>query len=188
MINLRYVALTLDLFDPTDGQPPIGITEANSVTGSPILSQDGGLLAAVGPSDNTMTLWNVRTPERPHVLATAPVLPGVQEINFDSNGKRVADNNNQTLELWDIANPTAPVHEATISFQSPGTNTPETIYSAGFTEPNGPLAVVANDSIILLDTSAEEIADQLCSEAITAITPEQWQKYSHGIPYQKPCG
>lgn len=185
--NARGGQATLDLFTLAGGGPPSSTTVSSSVTGLPTLSQDGRLLAAVGIGDSSVPLWDVHDPRQPQMLTTLPTQADVEEVVFDQTGNLLADWNNHAVELWNIHDTIAPNHEATMSLQSQGTGTPDTIFSTGFIQPGGPLGVATDRSIVLFDTDPARLADRLCSYTGTAITPAQWQKYAPALPYQKPC-
>ena len=72
-------------------------------------SADGRLLA-VGGTSHDVTLWDVRTPARPRLLATLPTgfRRAAESIVFGPNGRTLLAAGTGPLAAWDIRSPTAP--------------------------------------------------------------------------------
>jgi WD40 repeat protein len=176
--------LTLDLYDITDGKLH-STTELPGPVGSTLnISNDGHLLAVTGAAGNTITLWDTSDPKHPRTLAAVPTGQEVNDITFDPSDRLMADWNGASglVQVWDIANPAAPVLEYTLATPD-GSN----VASAAFTQSGAMLAVAGDTSIALFNTDPAETADRLCSYTGGTITTAQWTQFAPGIPYQNPC-
>lgn len=154
------------------------------------ISGDGHLLASTGAGDNDLTLWNLRDPRRPGLLAALQTVPAIRGIAFSRNDALLADWNDSTLQLWDLRDLASPTLVASIAFQQQqfgAVTSYGVVFDAAFTPSGRTLAVSVNASVVFLGTDPAAVARRLCSITGAAITHAQWQRYAHGIPYQDPC-
>jgi len=183
---------TLNLYNLDDGHVRSMTTVSRHIGWVLGLSTDGHRLAATDSFGNELTIWDTtdaRTPKRATSVLTAYNINGVA---FSDDNDMMADWNLQTVQLWDVHDPHAPVlvgsFNPTNSFF--GSNVNETISAANFT-PDGQLLITVEGAgpslAYLFNTNVQHAVDQLCSITTTPITTAQWEQYAPGIPYQNPC-
>ena len=185
---------TLDIFDLVGRHVTASATVSRASGGQLQISASSRLLASTGSGDNGLTLWNIRDPRHPAILATLQTVQGIQGIAFSDNDMLLADWNSSELDLWNISKPGSPVQIASVTFQqqpqqggNQATPTYASLNSAAFTPSGSRLAVPVNNSIVFLDTDPAAIATQICSAAGPAITRAQWSQYAPNTAYQDPC-
>ena len=182
---------TLNLYNLDDGQARTTTLtrHAGNLMG---FSADGRRLAASSTFGNELTIWDTTNARAPKPTSSVLTAFGIGGVAFGSGDNLMADWNVETLQLWDIMNPEAPVLVGSFNpvSYSLGSNLNETLTSASFT-PGGKLlitvAVEGPSLAYLFDTNAGQTVDQLCSITTNPITPAQWAQYAPGIPYQAPC-
>jgi WD40 repeat protein len=156
------------------------------------LSEDGHLLAASGLAGNGLNLWNTTDAQAPTPSSSLITAFDLIGVTFGGDDKMMADWNAQTVQLWDIQDLGAPVLVGSFSpvTSTAGTTNDEQVTAAGFTQ-NGKLVISTESDgpslVYVLDTDPQEAANQLCSFAANAITPQQWAQAAPGVPYQDPC-
>lgn len=182
----------LVLYQVAGGHIESTATVSRTVGPTLAMSSDGHLLAAGGPAGNGLTLWDTTDPRAPRRLASLITAYDINGIAFNAADSLMADWNQQSVQLWNIHDPSAPVLVGSFSPTSYVDNNPvpngiddATITSAGdllvSVVTGGPSAVY------LFDSNPATVATQLCADVASRITPAQWQTYAPDIPYENPC-
>jgi len=133
----------------------------------------------------TIQLWDITDPGHPLSLGsplTGPV-GYIYSVAFNPAGNVLAaGSGDDTVWLWDLAQPRQPVYLATL------TGPAQAIFSVAFS-PNGQtLAAGSQDHTVRLwNTSPQSTAALICATTGTSITPHEWAQYVPGRPYQPPC-
>jgi WD40 repeat protein len=122
------------------------------------------VLAATGPTNTTVTLWDVSDPQHPRYRSTFRATSSdTYEIVFDPTGQRMAvvgngDSGTSTVQVWDVENTSAPVLKESLSVTSATS-------SVAFTPSGGSLIVGGGDGVTVYD------ADPRNSPTACAPTP-----------------
>ncbi|MGV9271214.1 nSTAND1 domain-containing NTPase [Kitasatospora sp. NPDC003701] len=173
----------LELFHFTGGgEPTSRVTVPGAFNDALGLSSDNRLLAAGGNSGNTVSLWDIADPQHPRPRTTIQTVQDVKGIEFAQSGTLMTIWNSNTLELWDVRTPTAPVRVASVANPSGNTIRAVALVATGPT-----LLVASSQTVSLLDADPANLATRLCSYSTGAISPAQWQRYAPAIAYRDPC-
>ncbi|MFI9272914.1 trypsin-like peptidase domain-containing protein [Kitasatospora sp. NPDC052896] len=175
---------TVHLFHVTAGRVRSATVLPGSVGSTLNMSPDGRRLAATGPGNSTVTVWDISDPSHPRTGAAVSTLHDLHGVSLDPTGHLMAVWNGMSGEaqLWDIRNPSVPVLEATITFTADNMLGPVTFLSSAPT-----FAILDGRSAFLTDTDPGGLADLLCSYTGNSITAAQWQKDAPGTTYRKAC-
>ena len=175
----------LYLFDVSGGRPGTGVSLAASTGGLLSISADARLLAATGPGNNAVTLWNIADQRQPSLLATLPTLPGAAGLAFDPNGNQLAVWNNDSVQLWDITDPDVPVLQAIVVPPGGGQGS---ITEAAYVPVGPPRLIVGTySSIYVYDADPAHLANSICPYTGDFITARLWNAYAPRTPYVRPC-
>ncbi|MFI6152826.1 trypsin-like peptidase domain-containing protein [Kitasatospora sp. NPDC051170] len=157
--------------------------------GGTIQSGDAGhLLAATGPDDGGITLWDLTDRARPRPRGAALTKPGVDKAIFNRAETMLADwrqdFRTQEIQLWDVTGSGPPAPVGTLAPLSEGEGGSP---AAAFAHSGDRLLVLIAGSARFYETDPARLADRLCGYTGSSITEEQWQQYAPGIPYHRPC-
>ncbi|WP_433204474.1 hypothetical protein ACQP1G_16030 [Nocardia sp. CA-107356] len=134
-----------DLADRARPQPMGAPLNCDGAATSVTFSPDGKLVAAA--CGNALQLWNVEDPRHP--VPEAPIGGGVTQVAFGPSGRILAAaDNNHTVTLWNLRNPSTPTK---IGAPLP---IPQQIRSMAFHPRGSWLAVVYDDAIQLVTIGA----------------------------------
>lgn len=152
---------------------------------------DGALFAEYLDT-GMLRLWRVQR----HRLVGPPVVVQVTGLDgfsspvaFSPDGKRLALlvshlGLESRPEVWDLTNPDTPVRQGFL----PEGSISGVESTLAFTPDGSALAVLRDGTgVDLWDTNPERIAASLCLTIGDPLTPQQWDRYLPGRPYQPPC-
>jgi WD40 repeat protein len=180
--TLTATGSSLKLFGVDDGLVRSSVPLPGPAGGFLGLSSDNRLLAAGGPGDDTVRLWDISNPARPADKAVISTLQQTVGFTFGPADRLMADWTDNQVQLWNLGDPSNPVQVGSITPPSQASS----IEDAAFTPTGTTLAIANGDSVILYDTDPAHLASQLCTYT-GGITAAQWTQYAPGIPYQNPC-
>ncbi|MFC5887412.1 trypsin-like peptidase domain-containing protein [Kitasatospora aburaviensis] len=180
----RCKCSALELFHFNGGGEPTSRVTVPGAFGSALgLSTDNRLLAAGGNNGSTVSLWDITDPRHPLAQHTIQTLQDVKGVEFAQQGTLMAVWNDTTVELWDVARPTAPTLVSRVPDQGGGFRIKAVALVAA-----GPTLLVATQTgISLLDADPANLATRLCSYTTGSLTPAQWQRHAPGTAYREPC-
>ncbi|MEU9453010.1 WD40 repeat domain-containing protein [Streptomyces sp. NPDC048277] len=174
----------LHLFEVSAGKVRSSSSRQRSVGQALNMSEDGRLLAATDPGNNTVTLWDLREPAHPREGATVRTLQNTAGVELDRHDHLMADwsveGGTGTVQLWDISDLAVPVLKATL--QIPGL-----VDWMTFSPHGSRLTVATSEGFLFYDTAPSKVAEALCSHTGRSITRAQWSKYAPNTPYRTPC-
>ncbi|SEM59143.1 serine/threonine-protein kinase [Streptacidiphilus jiangxiensis] len=200
VVNAAGSAGDLVAFDPAPGSYGAnlhvvtvrnGTATTTSVAAAPLLgtqlamSDDNRLLATLGPSNDTFTLWNLTDPAHPRPTTTAATLNSANSLSLNHTATMMAVANDTTVELWNISDPAHPVRLTTIS--PPGENSSDNISATGFTPDGTKLVIQYQYSVTLVATDPKTVAAHLCAATGNTVTAAQWGLYAPDAAFRKPC-
>lgn len=144
-----------------------------------------GTLAAFGAADYAVQLVDTRRPEHP-VLVGAPLIGPVDEIMeisfHPSNDVLAVSSADGTIWLWDVRDPRAPRHRATLQASARG------LLTVAFSPDGHTLAAGSRDgSVLLWDTDPESVIRRVCGSGSDPITAAEWAQFVPAEPYVPPC-
>ncbi|GAA5171406.1 hypothetical protein GCM10023321_69930 [Pseudonocardia eucalypti] len=140
------------------------------------ISPDGRTMAA-GQGDATVTLWRIGNPSAIRELSDFP--GPVNDVRF--SGDLLAVASDDTLALWDVADPAAPEPLA-----RPINGDGGTIWSVAALP--GALVTAGQDGTVqAFDTDPDRAAERICALARYRVTPDQWERYLPDRDYRPRC-
>ncbi|KQV20907.1 hypothetical protein ASE03_12585 [Kitasatospora sp. Root187] len=142
------------------------------------------LVAASGPSGNSVTLFDIRDPAQPKALSTVAVasIGRLQTLELHPEKHLLAASGSEGIQLWDIRDAASP--KPITSFRpasSIGTDMQLTP-SSGLVSISG-----GGESVAFLDHDPAAIAARLCTLVGGDITKDEWARAAAGIPYSPAC-
>lgn len=170
------------LFDRSTGSVIATLGGFTNYTYGVAFSPDGKHLAGAG-ADKRLLIWDVRDPAHPQRLATPGVGPTdtVYNVTWSSDSRRVLDaSQDGSVWMWQIdgGGATALAHLGNLGA------------SATFARwmPSGKiLAVGFNGAVGTWSGSAEGAVKDICAQAGSPITADEWSLYVPGLRYRDPC-
>jgi WD40 repeat protein len=187
----------LKIWDVTDPHQPVEqpshFLTPNATVASVAFRPDGNLLAG-GDSEGTIRLWHV---QGDRLIGSSGVISGqgsAYRFAFSPDGRTLARLGQRTIngaqevdadhiELWNIADPNTPIFRAVI-VSSKELNMSPLAYS-----PDGEklAALSSGQRVDLWNLNPDRAVRSICTSQGDLITPEEWNKYVPGKPYQPPC-
>lgn len=175
------------LWDITDHSHPASLYTLEGETTAFTLNTDVRLLVVA--THGRIVLFDItdpRNPTRESVISTAS---GAASLDFSPDGRTLVASfsgeaaRNDTLELWNVADPRKPQRLASVS----GVNA-FSVFPQVFSPDGRMLATTTYgaSNARLLDLDIDRLTRHLCSTG-TTITRSQWEQHIPDLPYQSPC-
>jgi WD40 repeat protein len=181
----------LDLYDMTSPSAPHRLSPEHNMIGNDeaAFNPDGKTLAADGGAAGAAALWDVTTPSRPRRVADlASQSRRLTGIGFHPGGNLLTTaGQDGAAILWVLADPARPVSAATLRAHT------DSLTGAAFSPDGRLLATASKDGTAVvwniggLPDVAADPTRLACDIAGPGLTPEEWERYLPGLPYQRPC-
>nr|WP_225953728.1 WD40 repeat domain-containing protein [Kibdelosporangium phytohabitans] len=149
------------------------------------INRNGTTLAVGAAADDNVHLWDLTGAGQPRPIGGSldgPVADLHQLAFHPERDELAAASIDGTVWLWNLTDPHAPEHTATITASA------DAAMTLAYTHDGAQLAVGTRDGTVRLwRTDLDATLRWLCTAAGTSITPTEWEQFLPGTPYAPPC-
>lgn len=181
------------LWDITRPDQPnqVATLEGHQAPVTDLMFQPGDAVLASGSWDHTTALWDVTDPAHAHWITSLPGhTDAVQAVAFSPDGTTIATgSSDHSVVLWDVTDHTKPTQLIVLSGHT------DTVEGLAFS-PDGTNLVSAGgmaDRHVIVWNLGERTrittdpVRRACSIAGRGLSPQEWDRYANGVPYQQTC-